>query len=450
MVRIDVLPDDVLLGIFDFHVDIIPQDWDREKMLIEAWQSLVHVCRRWRNLVFESPRRLNLRLFCTPGTPARTLDIWPPLPLLISGMFFDSESDSGRTDNIIAALRQSNRVRKISLRGLADWQLEKVLATMQVPFPELTDLQLSPYDETPPLIPDSFLGGSAPRLRDFSLSGIPFPRMPKLLSSTTHLDSLHLIGIPLSWYISLEVMVALLSVLSSLRKLRLEFKSPHWHARPGWETRRAPPPKRSTLLALEEFGFGGVSEYLEDLVTLIDAPQLNKLQIMFLNQINFETQLLAQFINRTPKLMKYDEAHVRFSERSARILFGTLVICMPCRGPDRGVGQVCNSLASTVEDLYIEEYSPLFRTDDAIENTLWLELLLPFTAVKNLYLCDEFAPDIAAALEELVGDRITEVLPSLQNIFVDELKPSGVFQEDIGRFLAARQLCGKPIAISVK
>jgi hypothetical protein len=69
--------------------------------------------------------------------------------------------------------------------------------------------------------------------------------------------------------------------------------------------------------------------------------------------------------------------------------------------------------------------------------------------VKNLYLSEEFATGIAAALQELVGGRITEVLPSLQNIFVDGLWPSGPFQENIAQFVAARQLSDHPIAVSV-
>ena len=66
--QIDLLLDDVLLDIFDFCVD---QDGFRRfiytqiKGQIEAWQSLVHVCRRWRNIVFGSPLRLNLALVCT-------------------------------------------------------------------------------------------------------------------------------------------------------------------------------------------------------------------------------------------------------------------------------------------------------------------------------------------------------------------------------------------------
>jgi hypothetical protein len=107
-----------------------------------------------------------------------------------------------------------------------------------------------------------------------------------------------------------------------------------------------------------------------------------------------------------------------------------------------------------VEDLYIK---PLCSNSDpvwrkiGIENTQWLRLLLPFIAVKNLYLSKEFAPDIAAVLQELVGSRITEVLPSLQNIFVEELRVehSSSLQEKIRQFSAARQFSDHPIAISV-
>jgi hypothetical protein len=104
---------------------------------------------------------------------------------------------------------------------------------------------------------------------------------------------------------------------------------------------------------------------------------------------------------------------------------------------------------STVEDLYIGCVLPrLVWRNDAIENTLWLQLLIPFTTVKNFYLCVVIAPRIAAALQGLVGGRITEVLPSLQNIFVERLEPSGPFQENIGQFISARQLSGHPIAVS--
>jgi len=85
-------------------VVIEAQDAIRE---VEPWQSLVHVCRRWRSLIFGSPRHLNLQLFCTTGTTARkALDIWPALPLLI----LDNVTNTS-VDNIVAVLKYSNRIR---------------------------------------------------------------------------------------------------------------------------------------------------------------------------------------------------------------------------------------------------------------------------------------------------------------------------------------------------
>jgi hypothetical protein len=357
-------------------------------------------------------------------------------------------------DNIIAALGHSNRVYQISLTDLADWQLEQVSAAMQVPFPELTYLEFSSKSDSPPVIPDSFLGGSAQSLEHFHLNGISLPGLPKVLLSATHLVQLWLYNIPDSGYISPKAMVALLSALSSLDVLSLEFQSPR--SRPYRETRSPPPPDRSILPVLSHIYFRGATEYLEDFVTIIDAPKLGCLEIEFFDQINFDTQRFGQFINRTFKLVK---ANVEFGNESVRVEFGgALEISIPCREPpDRrlsSIAQVCNSsLPSTVEDLYIERkdgYSK--RVDwqnDAIENILWLQLLIPFAAVKNIYLHKEFGPGIAAALQELVDTRTTEVLPSLQSIFV-ELEPSGPssFQENIGQFVAARQLSDHPITIS--
>ena len=459
MIRIDVFPDDVLLEIFDFYMNMNPSLG--RKTEIEAWQSLIHVCRRWRNLVFGSPRRLDLRLVCTPGTPARdTLDVWPALPLLIKG----SMSLSSGADNMVIALQQSNRVCQVFISGLADGQLEKVLAAMQVPFPELTELSLTftPKDAMAPIISDSFMGGSAPRLLVLDLDGIPFPGLPKLLSFATHIVYLYLSNIPHSGYVSPKAMAALLPVLSSLKELYLRFQSPQ--SRPNWESRlgRPLPSKRSVIPALEYFVFKGVIEYLEDLVTYIDAPQLDDLFITFFNQIDFDGPRLAQFISRTPTFGACNEARVKFDNtivsvglryQASEFDYGFPLIRISCREPDwqlSSVAQVCNSclpLLSRVEDLYIEhQYSQLVWKDDAIENTLWLELLLPFPAVKNLYLSKKFASGVVATLQEIVG---TEVLPRLQNIFVEEFEPSGPFQKNIGQFVIARQLSGHSITISV-
>ncbi len=315
-------------------------------------------------------------------------------------------SYSSGADDIIVALGQTNRVCLVNLWRFEDRQPDKVLAAMQVPFPQLTWLNLISDGETTPVasvVPDSFLGGSAPHLRNFQLDGIPFPGLPKLLLSAIHLDYLHLVNIPHSGYFSPKAMAAVLSVLSNLNTLILRFQS--HQSRPGRESRRLPPSKRFVVPALTSFEFKGVIEYLEDLVTYIDAPRLGYFKIAFFNQIDFDGPRLAQFIGRTPALGDH-EAHVEFDDSTASVKLSSLSwIKISCREPDwqlSSVAQVCNTCLPPlfmIEVLYIEHrYSRLVWKNDTIENTLWLELLLPFPAVKNLYLSKDFAPSIVAGL----------------------------------------------------
>ena len=57
---IETLPDGPLLESFSFYVEGIYEACDLVEVsgikLLEAWCTLVHVCQRWRNLVFASPR----------------------------------------------------------------------------------------------------------------------------------------------------------------------------------------------------------------------------------------------------------------------------------------------------------------------------------------------------------------------------------------------------------
>jgi hypothetical protein len=155
-------------------------------------------------------------------------------------------------------------------------------------------------------------------------------------------------------------------MLSKLEILSLTFRSPQ--SRPDWRSPGPTPPERPILPALHRFYFIGVTEYLEDLVFHIDAPQLKDLRITFFNQIDFDFPRIAQFINRTLTLRPLDEAHVEFYDTAAciRLLsltskssFFGLQINISCREPDWqlcSIEQVCNSPLdplSTVEGLYI-------------------------------------------------------------------------------------------------
>ena len=429
-------------------IGVFPHLLPKEKKEIEAWQSLVHVCRRWRSVAFGSPRRLNLRLVCTSGTLARDmLDVWPTFPLLVWADVVGS--DHKDLDNIIAVLEHGNRIHEIKLSIYGDSAMEKVWVAMQGPFPELTILELQnwPHGEMLTVVPDSFLGGSSERLRELQLHHIPFPGLPKLLLSATHLVNLDLQAIPHSGYISPTAIATAISTLTSLQKLYLTFQSPQ--SRPDWQP---PPLTRFILPVLTCVVFEGVSEYIDDLVSRIDAPRLNYLGITFFNQIVFDTPQFMQFVSRTPMLKLPEEAritftgdtaYVRFSSQTSR--FGKLEVDVRCMELDwlvSSMEQVCTSCLpplSTLEDLYIKATDWKSDTQDNIENALWLELLQPFIAVKNLYLSEEVTPRILPALQELVGGGTTEVLPAPQNIFLRSIEPSGPVQESIGKFVAARQ-----------
>ena len=69
--------------------------------------------------------------------------------------------------------------------------------------------------------------------------------------------------------------------------------------------------------------------------------------------------------------------------------------------------------------------------------------------MKNLYLSEQFAPCIVPALQELTEERTTEVLLTLQNIFLKGFQPLEPVHEGITQFISAQQLTNRPVTISV-
>jgi hypothetical protein len=339
--------------------------------------------------------------------------------------------------------------------------MEKVLSAMQVPFPKLTHLLLK-SKETVTVLPDySFLDGRAPNLRSLWLDHIPIPGLPGLLLRSTELSNLQLYGVPHSGYFSPEELATCLSTLRNLGEFTLKFVSPL--SRPG---RHPPPLKHSLLPVLTKLTFKGVSEYLEDLVAHIDAPQLYRLNITFFNQIDFDTPQLVRFISHTPGLNAIEEAHLHFrggaagaslqsltnQQKACRVPVNVEILCGELDWQVSSLEQLFAPFSPSIftpEDLYIYQTRDL-RPDwkDNVEDALWLELLHPFASVKNLYVSKEFASRIVPSLQELVGGGTTEVLPTLQNIFIQDLEPSGPVKGAIETFVAARRLSGRPITVS--
>jgi hypothetical protein len=276
MTTIDDLPENTLLDIFDFYRVTHIRPGSPYK--IWAWHVLVHVCQKWRQVVFASPRRLGLRLRCTPMTPVRKmLDIWPPsLPIIVDNAHSHSDED----DNLIAALERRGRVCIISIEGLTHHQLERLATAMQEPFPLLTHLYLESKEATvAPTLPATFMGGSAPRLQLLILSRISFPSLPSLVLSPEALTRIELHDIPSTNYVPPEAMVSFLSTLTNLKYLVIEFKSSSPPTHPASQ-RDAIPSTRAVLPALTCLEFKGANKYLDDMLARIDAPRLRSPELL--------------------------------------------------------------------------------------------------------------------------------------------------------------------------
>ena len=452
-----MLPDNVLLEIFDFYGD----DPESKIAILFSntwrWDTLTQVCRRWRQVIFESPRRLDLRLICSDTTPtSSSLDIWPPLPITVMRLSSHPQMGEGGVENIIAAIERRNRISEVYISNIHGSTLETLITAMHEPLPILTDFFFTSNDKSAPMLPKTFLGGSAPCLRTFVLKGIPFPTFPKFVLSATYINSLKLFDIPHSGHISPEVMVTSLAALPNLKYLSFGFRSPLSRPSPSQTT---PPLTRTVLPTLIRLSFSGVSEYLEDFLARIHTPLLNQFVVVFFMDLIFDIPQLYDFVHRMKRSQPFNQASIEFSGQTIRASLGSqnqLELEIRCERPDwqlSSIAQVFSqqlALLSHVEQLELRE-SPWEHTewkdDSEMDSLLWLELFHLFMAVQSLYVTELLVPPVTAALKELAGERAMEVLPALRHIFLEGLQPAGFVQEAMKPFVADRQDFGHPVVI---
>jgi len=448
-----MLPDELLLEIFDSRLRTL-ENWEKP----EYWEKLVHVCQRWRSIVFSAPLRLCLRLVCTSRTPVRErLYIWPKLPIIlhvIGGLYEIA-------DNIIAALEHHDRIYEIDVDNVLNDELEPLVEAMEASFPALTRLSLDSNsgwnDNTAPFLTESFLGGPAPNLQSLCLGSIEFPALPNLLLSAKHLVYLCLVDITSSAY---ESMVDCMSSLTWLETLIVQLRSSQLH--PYRASQRPPPTTRTVLPVLTSLNFQGLKEHLDHLFTHIDAPLLEVFDISFFNPVGFDHLQLFPFIGRTKTFEGFNHAYMEFGDDLLDVTLSprklttggmSLSLSTAWTGLDWdlwSLTQDCRlSPPSWITIVFEDRPSPPWTKD--MGTTPWLDFLRVFTAVENLYLSTGLVLCIAPALGELAGGGVTEVLPALQNIFIERPQPSeaGIIQEVVGRFVAARELSGRPVGVNI-
>jgi hypothetical protein len=449
---VDILPDDVLLEIFCFY----KQDPTPLRPYIWPWITLIHVCRRWRHIIFGSPRRLDLRLVCSERTPVRrSLDIWPPFPISLFS-YIDETIDEECLDNVIAALEHRNRISSMDIYdGIGASALDKSIAAMLEPFPVLTECALVSSDNSVsmPMLPETFLGGSAPHLEIFHLRGIPFPTFPHFILSSTQIQYLHLDEIRHSGYISPEVMATCLAALPNLTHLSFGFQSPL--SRPA---EIAPPPlTRAVFPALTSLDFHGVSEYFEDFIARIEGPHLDFLGITFFMDLIFDIPQLHNFINHTlPE--RVDRATMEFSSLEIMIIFGSFHLGTKCERLDWQLSSMTQILSQQLPLLSHVDHFEIcesvysisrieWEDDPDMDPLQWLELFRLLIAVQSLFVSERLVHRVVAALKELTGEMAVEVLPALRSLSLEGLEPSGPVQDAIKSFITARQLTNHPVEV---
>lgn len=431
-VTVNILPDNVLLHVFDFdRVNDYPYLW-------WPWHRLVHVCQRWRSVVFASPLFLGLALYCSPGKRVELLDIWPPLPIIIqNGINWPFPDDYG----IDAALMQHDRVCEIHLFSLRSSLLQRLASVMKGQLPALRLLRLDFGDDSPsPALPDTFLGGSSPRLETLELYSIPFPTLPKLLLSATDLVHLSIRSIPHTGYISPEAMIRCLAALANLESLAIGFQSQR--SFPDRRIQHPPSRTRALLPALKVLHFDGVSEYLEDFVAQIEAPLLATFHILLFNRLIFDMPQFSLFVNGTSKLNSPSCAEVCFSKHSVYIAleeaagFGiTFEISSKRTGRQlSALEQICGQRSPAsplagpirkVQQLEICEVRSEWQDD--IDKTQWLEFLRSFVGVNTLCLSKVLMPLVLPALRE---GGATDLLPALSALSLEGLEAPFVAPND--------------------
>ncbi|KAH9972616.1 hypothetical protein BGW80DRAFT_361082 [Lactifluus volemus] len=403
-----------------------------------TWRKLLHVCRTWRYVVLSSPLRLDLYVDCSDSSPVRELlHVWPPFPIKVTS--FDL------TDNIIAALEHRDRVSRISI-WLTCLRCEELATIIQEPLPALTNLYLArmsgPGDEnyeTMPALPATFLGGSAPRLQSLILRSVPFPTLPQLLLSCSHLSELSLHDIYDLGYISPEAMVTGLSTLTRLMYLCIGFGGSFLPDQVIQHPPLLTRPVTAVLPTLKKFRFEGFSEYLEDLLARIDVPQLESFRILFYQQHIFD---IRQVISHSRVIGSFNRAEVTFDLFSVFIgLYQsdgtnpvkTLRLGI-CDGPDEGLGWRVSSmtqmatqfscLLSSIAELDVVSDPSLDHNDIFMDNTEWLELFHPFSAVRTLRLSGDVESHVVSSLQQLTVESIAKVLPNLQNLYFRQSRGS--------------------------
>jgi hypothetical protein len=393
----------------------------------------------------------SFRLHFTHGTPvSKGLECRPPLPIVLrygGSRELDSPTPVDE-NNIMMVLQHTDRVVSINLT-ISRSLLEKLHA-IERPFPELEDLVLLSQHNKLLTLPNAFRWGL--RLRRLHSTGVVFPSLLQLLSSSRNLVDLHLHKVLDPSLISPIVLIVLLSGMTQLRSFSLHFFSDYDYPDPL----PAPPGKRVVLPVLSHLDFRGNVEYLESLVTGIDAPRLGHIEVAFSNVGTPELSKLSKFIDKIGIHRSHRRAVILSSDSAVSIsLIQTraptcLTLQLFCKTLDlqlSSISRICIHLSAfllDVEDLRINVRRQSRWEEDSLSIEQWLEPINLFTGVKWFHVAGNLSTQIVRALQQ----REKAALSALQRLYIPQPGPRHPpLREAVVSFMVLRRLSGYPIGV---
>ncbi|KAH9074118.1 hypothetical protein EDB83DRAFT_2354864 [Lactarius deliciosus] len=259
-------------------------------------------------------------------------------------------------------------------------------------------------------------------------------------------------------------MVAHLAALPKLQTLHIGFLSPD--SLPDQII--LPPATRTVLPALNHFSCA--CDYMENFVARIDAPQLRSIEIYYLDHhldlqashqalLDSEFKQLSEFINRSESLKRTLSGHCQIIvddiEDAVECCFGGTIgdkvelktgifVYHRISHFAHVLSRISPVLSNIIHFAINPERSkPSSRSSLADLNLFeWLHLIRPFSSAQTLFVAAIFAGHVSSVLRDTARLRISEVLPALELLCLEDQPVSSVDE-----LIAVRRYSGHPVTV---
>jgi hypothetical protein len=385
----------------------------------------------------------------------------PPLPLVIDYLRVNGDRNVTTEDEegIFLALEQLNRIRCIRV-GLSLQDSQKFVMAIdgELPILEYLVMATGEKDDATLVLPDTI---QAPHLRSLVLVGVAPQIGSRLLTTAAGLVTLCFFMDGPSTYLNPNSLLQWISSLPQLETLVIIITFPNHDVET--QLSHSPTITHATLPSLRLLSFQGFSAYLEVLICQIATPRLERLHIMFFEQLAFSIPCLVRFMNtRENKKLSFDRAKLEFSdervcvetypyEENRRCSVSISVDCSSLNGHISSMAQIVDALGQVFSavDRLILVYEEDGRSSEEdleveVDRTEWHKLLRPFSNVKYLRINHGLVEEFSRYLRLDDGELPPELLPELRDLTYSGSSNAG---DAFTSFIDARRNAGHPVSL---